>query len=309
MELAAFSKNLLNTIDSGLRIQPDRRLQSCSEVLKQIIDTKQSPTKNSPIPQRNIRPREEELVSRQVATDKAAGNPDILEHTRLGFGPHHGKTWADVVRQDPGFVNKWLRNLRPSKKRTALVAALKEAMGSNVERWRTGVPVPRKESGTIPHYESFRPDPRLTDVSVPWEEAGTVPDNRSFGSGSRLSKLPVPWTESGDRSDFFAEYVTVGAIPGVLLDSFSQSNADQGWVNRNTSPTNHHAQSQTKALSKALSQTVFLQRRDRPGESSEVAHFAASLIEKLLTRGRTPLPTLGIEREALALCGLSDLVR
>lgn len=186
--------------------------------------------------------------------------PDILEQTRVGFGKHRDMTWAAVVRQHPGYVRWWLTTDSPGKIGTDVLAALKEAMGT--------APSPE---------DNMRSD-----------------DEQPSDPNSKPTPMPVEWRESGDRPGRFAEYVTVGAIPGILLEGLSRSTRDQGPV---------------EALRKVLSQSVFLLRRDRLGVSSEVARFAASLIEKLLTRGLTPLPTLGIEREALRLHGPFDSVR
>lgn len=184
--------------------------------------------------------------------------PDILEQTRVGFGKHRQRTWAAVVRQEPGYVRWWLTTDNPGKIGTAVLAALKEAIG----------------------------------VAPPPED-DVHPDGSPIAP-SKPTQMPVEWRESGDRRGRFAEYVTVGAIPGSLLESLSGSAHDHGRV---------------EVLRKVLSQCVFLLRRDRNGESSEVARFTASLIEKLLTRGCTPLPTLGIEREALLLHGPFDSIR
>ena len=126
------------------------------------------------------------------------------------------------------------------------------------------------------------------------EATGTSDEERSSDPNSKPTPMPVEWRESGDRPRRFAEYVTVGAIPGTLLEGLARSTRDQGAV---------------EVLRRALSQSVFLLKRDRLGVSSEVARFATSLVEKLLTRGLTPLPTLGIEREALRLHGPFDSVR
>ena len=43
-----------------------------------------------------------------------------------------------------------------------------------------------------------------------------------------------------------------------------------------------------------------------PRQAADHARLAGALLVKLLQRGRTPLPTLEIEREALRVCGLLD---
>lgn len=108
--------------------------------------------------------------------------------------------------------------------------------------------------------------------------------------------LPVEWREYADRSEFIAEYVTIGAMPGVMRNA---------WAPELPGKTKRKAE----ALGKVLSQSVFLLRRDRRGISSEMSRFAASLLEKVLTRGSTPLPTLSIEQSALELHGPFDSLR
>ena len=186
--------------------------------------------------------------------------PDILEQTRVGFGKHRDVTWAAVVRQHPGYVRWWFTTDTPEKIGTDVLAALKEAMGAS-------------------------PSP---------EDNVHSDDEQTSDPDSKPTPMPVEWSESGDRPGRFAEYVAVGAIPGILLEGLSRSTRDQGPF---------------EVLRNVLSQSVFLLRRDRRGVSSEVARFATSLIEKLLTRGLTPLPTLGIEHEALRLHGPFDFVR
>ncbi len=61
-------------------------------------------------------------------------------------------------------------------------------------------------------------------------------------------------------------------------------------------------------LERTLSQCVLLTRRSRPRQAADHARLAGALLVKLLQRGRTPLPTLEIEREALRVCGLLDAV-
>ncbi len=99
--------------------------------------------------------------------------------------------------------------------------------------------------------------------------------------------LPVEWIEGVRRTDFIPEYVSVGAVPGILQDRLLQDGL----------------------LKRALSQCVLLSRRSRErGEAAEHVRLATGLLLKLLRRGHTPLATLNVEREALRSLGLLDRV-
>lgn len=105
-------------------------------------------------------------------------------------------------------------------------------------------------------------------------------------SGSSTA-LPVDWTECVRRANFIPEYLSVGALPGILLDQLHDN----------------------PRLKKALSQCVILSRRDRARDAATAdSRLASSLLLKLLRRGQTPLSTLNVEREALDAHGLLDLV-
>ena len=99
--------------------------------------------------------------------------------------------------------------------------------------------------------------------------------------------LPVEWIEGVRRADFIPEYVSVGAVPGILQDRLGDD----------------------ARLTRALSQCVLLSRRSRErGEGVEHVRFATTLLIKLLRRGHTPLATLDVEREGLRTHGLLDRV-
>lgn len=124
---------------------------------------------------------------------------------------------------------------------------------------------------------------------------------------SKLTSIPVEWWEFGDRGSHFAEYTPVGAIPGILLENLSQQARDS--FSKSTARfAGTDTPNPVDCLRKVLSQTVFLINRERALIPSDDARFAASILEKLLMRGNTPLPTLGIERQALQLNALSDSV-
>lgn len=54
---------------------------------------------------------------------------------------------------------------------------------------------------------------------------------------------------------------------------------------------------------------MLLSRRSRQRQASDYATLASTLVIKILQRGRTPLPTLGVEREALRTRGFLDGLR
>ena len=121
---------------------------------------------------------------------------------------------------------------------------------------------------------------RLEDNSEPTPTSSHVP-------APKQDLLPVEWIEGVRRLDFIPEYVSVGAVPGILKDQLGQD----------------------ARLARALSQCVVLSCRSRArGEVDEHARFAASLVLKLLRRGHTPLATLQVEGEALRAHGLLDRV-
>ena len=101
------------------------------------------------------------------------------------------------------------------------------------------------------------------------------------------ASLPIAWIESAIRADFITEYVSVGAMPGILREQL-----------------NHNEQ-----LERALSQCVLLSRQSRSPQFADRPPLASALLAKILQRGRTPLPTLGVEHEALRTHGLLDAVR
>ena len=102
------------------------------------------------------------------------------------------------------------------------------------------------------------------------------------------SLLPVVWIESAPRSDFISEYVTAGCMPGTL----------------------HRQLAGNPTLERSLTQCLMLSSRNRPRQNaSEHARLVGSLLRKILQRGRTPLPTLEVELEALRRHELLDKAR
>ena len=98
-------------------------------------------------------------------------------------------------------------------------------------------------------------------------------------------RLPVRWHETRQRLEYDAEYVTIGSIPGLVKDSFEND----------------------EAVLKLLCDSLVLSRRGR--EKTKVddhSRMMSALVLKLLQRGRMPLPTLEIEREAIRAFELEE---
>ena len=114
-------------------------------------------------------------------------------------------------------------------------------------------------------------------------DVGDDPEPNEPDRPRRSGLLPVEWTEDAGarRPGFVPEYVSVGAIPGVLHDRLCQD----------------------ARLKQVLSQCLLLSRRDRTRHGTEDSRFASALLLKILLRGRTPLATLNVEREALRAHG------
>ncbi len=102
----------------------------------------------------------------------------------------------------------------------------------------------------------------------------------------RPDLLPVEWTEGARRAEFVPEYVSVGAMTGILHDRLCQD----------------------ARLQQVLSQCLLLSRRDRTRHGTADSRFASALLLKILRRGKTPLATLNVEREALRAHGFLDQV-
>ena len=97
--------------------------------------------------------------------------------------------------------------------------------------------------------------------------------------------VPVDWTEGSPRAQFDYEYVSIGSVPGFLLDQISDDDTAK----------------------RLLSQTLLLSSKSREqGKFTEHAQLTSALLAKLLRRGYVPLSTLEIERAALKSYGLLD---
>ncbi len=107
-------------------------------------------------------------------------------------------------------------------------------------------------------------------------------DRRSARPSRRPAPLPVEWIEGARRPGFIAEYVSVGAVPGILRDRLGRD----------------------ARLKQALSQCVLLSSRSRERrQAGEHVRYAGALVLKVLRRGRIPYPTLNVEEEALRANG------
>ena len=103
-------------------------------------------------------------------------------------------------------------------------------------------------------------------------------DDKTESLREALTQMPVAWSDRVNRQGWIAEYTTIGALPG-----FAQKD-----LNTNDD-----------ALTRTLSQTLYLTRRNRDRSLDENSRLIGSLVAKILQRGRTPLPTLGVEKSAL----------
>ena len=131
-----------------------------------------------------------------------------------------------------------------------------------------------------PRYPSCRGTRDANDESA--EESQSLSKANSLPNAPEQARsfalLPVTWVEGAARSEYVPEYISVGAIPGVLRETLSGE----------------------PDLEPILSQCLLLTPRGRPRSgTSDHAHLVSALLVKTLQRGQNPLPTLSVEREAL----------
>ena len=124
----------------------------------------------------------------------------------------------------------------------------------------------------------------LDDEHAPVQASTTGPSS-SVGA-SKSADLPVAWGEGVPRPDFVPEYVSIGAVPGVLREQLKGD----------------------LRLERFASQCLMLSRRSRPRQATDHARLASALLIKLLQRGRAALPTLAVEHESLRQHGCLDSV-
>ncbi len=125
----------------------------------------------------------------------------------------------------------------------------------------------------------------VIDVTRPLTQDG---GDRPGQPSRRSRELPVEWTDgiAAPRPGFVPEYVSVGALPGVL----------------------HELLRRDTRLGQVLSQCLLLSRRGRVRDSTADSRFTSALLLKILRRGRAPLATLDVERAALRVRGFADHV-
>ena len=104
----------------------------------------------------------------------------------------------------------------------------------------------------------------------------TVPSH----SPAWRDRTPVAWISARDA--LTEEYATIGAIPGCVHE----------WL------------AGDERIANALGQCVLIHDGSRVRQCAGESELPSALLLKLLQRGRTPLPTLDVEREALRHSGL-----
>ena len=121
----------------------------------------------------------------------------------------------------------------------------------------------------------------LNMVEAPHPQASGDPSSSAAAAIARA----IDWRESKGRSSWDAEYVPIGANSNLFADAIFE----------------------TPAAVRLLNQTVFLQLHsniDRPANPTATGLLA--IIEKILMRGRLPLPCLEVEAQALQTHGLAN---
>jgi ATP-dependent DNA helicase RecQ len=130
---------------------------------------------------------------------------------------------------------------------------------------------------------------------------GTLDKNDDQGAGQSNARsiansaaigldyhVPVFWSDRVGRRAWIAEYTSIGSLPGFVRQRIDNPNQD---------------------ITRCLSETFFLSRKDRSRSGSEQATLIGGLFQKLLQRGLAPLPTIEVEREAIRSNGLSDSIK
>ena len=108
------------------------------------------------------------------------------------------------------------------------------------------------------------------------------------GSSQRsLLRLPVAWSDRVSRTNWYTEYTTIGSLPDFVREAVN-------------SPNNQ--------LTNLLSQAQFLSKKNKERNSSPEKVLISGLLLKELQRGKAPLPTLSIEKDAIERQQLSDHV-
>lgn len=95
----------------------------------------------------------------------------------------------------------------------------------------------------------------------------------------------VHWRDGLPRSEFYSEYVSIGAAPGFALD--------QNVL-------------QSPSVRRVASQALLLSKRSQLHDVSEHQKVIGGIIQKLLTRGTLPLCTLRVEEALVDLYGVAE---
>lgn len=115
----------------------------------------------------------------------------------------------------------------------------------------------------------------------------TASDDQNTRMSTRY--LPVNWEAKSDRNDWWTEYCSVGALPGVARP-FIELDHD---------------------IKRSLSQFILFTNRQRREQQSRPTNHAAlvsGLFIKMLQRGKTPHVSLSVEKKALSAHKLMDHV-
>lgn len=103
----------------------------------------------------------------------------------------------------------------------------------------------------------------------------------------KLFSVPKKWDDRILRKGWYSEYISVGSLPSFASRLYREKNSN---------------------LIKALSQSLFLESRQRERTTAEENNLIGSMLIKFLQRGYSPLGTVGIEKEIIEKFKLCKLV-
>lgn len=127
----------------------------------------------------------------------------------------------------------------------------------------------------------------LDDTQAATYAPSLNPPETDYRHQEPKTQLAVSWSDRIARAGWFTEYTAIGSFPEFAVEALGRPN---------------------EPLSRLVSQSQLLTKKDRPRTSNANARFAAGLLLKILQRGHAPLPTLSIESAALDKNGLLDEV-
>ncbi|MEC7929174.1 MAG: RecQ family ATP-dependent DNA helicase [Pseudomonadota bacterium] len=104
---------------------------------------------------------------------------------------------------------------------------------------------------------------------------------------TELFSVPQKWDDRILRKGWYSEYISVGSLPSFASRLYREKNSN---------------------LIKALSQSLFLENRQKERTTAEDNNLIGSMLIKFLQRGYSPLGTVGIEKEIIKKFKLSKLV-